>query len=331
MSTKKCPFCAEQIQLEAVKCKHCGSMIGDGAPAAPAAPPERSEALGTLALSLPFFATGLVWFWVGEQNLLQNPSSNLFTIAVVVVVGSAVLIGLEAQSVGAGGEQDLASDGLRRTSAGAWGGVTLFVWVVGFLGWLHRRSTYGLRNLLFPGVMFVLLFGGSWVWMFDAIESRKEAIRRTLSGLDSAASPEPPRPKLTLAEKTCGPRPELATRWMGAPSLTDGYVAGQQLTRVSADLEVPAKLRQEQLSSIACHAALETAERAKPVFPRKVGAVVVRLFTKDTPSFITPDAGTVTFSSNGKGSLLDVDPSVPMDEWRMNVSIAHGYLDASAR
>lgn len=28
MSTKKCPFCAEEIQLEAVKCKHCGSMLG---------------------------------------------------------------------------------------------------------------------------------------------------------------------------------------------------------------------------------------------------------------------------------------------------------------
>lgn len=28
MSTKRCPFCAEEVQLEAVKCKHCGSMIG---------------------------------------------------------------------------------------------------------------------------------------------------------------------------------------------------------------------------------------------------------------------------------------------------------------
>ena len=27
MSTKKCPFCAEEILAEAIKCKHCGSML----------------------------------------------------------------------------------------------------------------------------------------------------------------------------------------------------------------------------------------------------------------------------------------------------------------
>jgi hypothetical protein len=116
MATKTCPFCAEEIQQEAVVCKHCRRDLQATTAAGPvkAAPKTKGQDFGVMALGilLLFVAAGAStlgasfagWLflaafaasWIGGARVLRGGAvlrwGGGFVIACLLVVGLAVVV-----------------------------------------------------------------------------------------------------------------------------------------------------------------------------------------------------------------------------------------------
>ncbi len=89
---KKCPFCAEEIQEEAIKCKHCGEFIIDGPMQGAKTNWKYKTSVVVISLLLigPL-ALPLVWF---------NPNYSTAVKAVLTILVIGLTLGLGIMMIG---------------------------------------------------------------------------------------------------------------------------------------------------------------------------------------------------------------------------------------
>lgn len=93
---KKCPFCSEEIQDEARKCKHCGEFLQGNSVGAVSRTPQKSTRssyalLG--ALGGFFVGFGGCYFTMGQEIPFNGPNAAMYAIMGVVVAILGAILG----------------------------------------------------------------------------------------------------------------------------------------------------------------------------------------------------------------------------------------------
>lgn len=200
-ATKRCPFCAEEILADAIRCKHCQADLGRRAVQGP------HSAMGVILLAVPVLAAVVEWNLVSGESLLQQPDRTVAGVCSVVVVMTALLAAIEASMLGFGAVPP-AGQLRRESSPFVWFAGLLLLWPVTFPWFFSARRRLGQQGRVGVAVLVVALFVATGVVLLNRIESAKGEVRDALTRIGDLAGPaqgalpkpSTPRPQPTWQE-----------------------------------------------------------------------------------------------------------------------------------
>lgn len=106
-----------------------------------------SDKFGMTLVGLPLLAAVLIWLGISNSTFL----------VCLVVIATAILMGIDAKRLNAGSPTDLTSKGKKRPGPLAWTLSAILLWIVEFPLYLHERKRYGTKSLLLPGLASAII------------------------------------------------------------------------------------------------------------------------------------------------------------------------------